>query len=268
MNAWATWLSQARDAGILCPAPTPAELEQWPCDLSDRMAAALAAGWPQSPMQFVGTIAFGDPAALVRDLGTDWPPHLLPLGRRGSEALGWDARLDRVMVLSFGQLRCEHASLEEWLTLVAAWQKLAGRAASTQVGGWTAVDSKTWLRLVQGLPPAHLQSWTLTATGGAEQVAERLSQERRQALGTARWAGFVVALAPLGGWWLGAVQQPPQPQLGAGLAALVVGGAPSLLMGQAMLRARQLKIQLRQVQELDRLGRRDGASDSSRAEGE
>ncbi len=257
MTAWAALMAQARQLGLSCPAPTAEWLERWPCDLSDRMAALLADGWPQAALELGSSTVFGDPAQLVAGLGTDWPPHLLPLARRGAEALGWDARLDRVMVLSTGQLRCEYPSLDEWLTLVTAWLQLAGRAPLAQAGAWTAVDSKTWARLAQGLPAALLQSWTLTATAGAEQVAERLRQERRQALATARWAGVVVGVAPLGGWFLGAAQDPPQPALAAGLAALVVGGAPTLLMGQAMKRARQLTVQLQQVQDLDRPPARD-----------
>lgn len=258
MTAWAAWMAQARQAGHSCPAPTAEQLERWPCDVSDRMAALLADGWPQSPIMIGSCTVFGDPVALVGGLGTDWPPHLLPLARRGAEALGWDARLDRVMVLSAGQLRCEYHSLDEWLTLVATWVQLAGRAPQSQAGAWTAVDSRTWARIVQGLPEGLLKSWTLTATAGSEQVADRLRQERRQALGTARWTGLLVGLAPIGGWFLGAAQDPPQPALAAGLAALVVGGAPSLLMGQAMVRVRQLTVQLRQVQALDQPAGRDG----------
>lgn len=257
MTAWAALMAQARQAGLACPVPTAEKLERWPCDVSERMAALLAVGWPDAPLQLGSTVVFGDPVALVSGLSTDWPPHLLPLARRGAEALGWDARLDRVMVLSLGQLRCEHDSLDAWLVLVAAWLQLAGRAPQAEAGAWTAVDSKTWLRLGQAVPPPLLQSWTLMATAGADQVAERLGQQRRQALATARWASLVVGLAPIGGWFLGAAQHPPQPALAAGLAALVVGGAPSLLMGQAMLRVRQLTVQLQRVADLDRPAARD-----------
>jgi hypothetical protein len=46
--------------------------------------------------------------------------------------------------------------------------------------------------------------------------------------------------------------QPPQAFLGAALGTLVVGGAPSLLLGQAMLRARQLLVSENEVAALDR----------------
>lgn len=252
MTAWADLLAQAQQLGYPSAVPTADQLERWPCDLSERMADLLAQGWPQSAIEIGSCRAFGDPGELVAGLGSDWPPHLLPLARRGAEALGWDARRDRILLLTAGELRTEHASLNDWLALVQLWLQLAGRARRCQTGAWLAVDTQSWQRLTAALAPAQLRAWTLGNCASAALVAERLHQQRRQQLTTARWTSLVVGAAPLLGWGLGASMQPPQAFLGAALATLVVGGAPSLLLGQAMLRARQLLVSAEEVSGLDR----------------
>lgn len=252
MTAWADLLAQAQQLGYPSAVPTVDQLERWPCDLSERMADLLAQGWPQAAIEIGNCRAFGDPTELVAGLGSDWPPHLLPLARRGAEALGWDARRDRILLLTAGELRTEHPSLADWLALVQLWLQLAGRARRCQAGAWLAVDSQSWQRLTAALAPAQLSAWTLSNCASAALVAERLHQQRRQQLATARWTSLVVGVAPLLGWGLGSSMQPPQAFLGAALATLVVGGAPSLLLGQAMLRARQLLVSAAEVSELDR----------------
>ncbi len=251
MSAWAEVLAQAQLLGHPVAAPTAEQLERWPCDLSERMAALLAQGWPQSPVEIGCCSAFGDPQALVAGLGSDWPPHLLPLARRGAEALGWDARRDRVVRLTAGELLPEHAALADWLALVQRWLQLAGRARRCRAGVWLALDTASWQRLTLALTPAQLTAWTLRDCAGAAEVAGRLAEQRRQQLATARWTSLVVGVAPLLGWGLGAAMQPPQALAGAALGTLVVGGAPSLLLGHAALRARQLREMEREVSVLD-----------------
>lgn len=251
MTAWADVVAQARLLGDPCAVPSAEQLERWPCDLSEAMAALLAQGWPGRGVALGGCRAFGDPQALIAGLGSDWPAHLLPLARRDAEALGWDARRDRVVLIRDGQLSLAHPALGEWLALVAVWMREAAQVRCVRAGAWTAVDGASWSRLTQALTPAQLSAWTLSDCASAAEVAERLGAQRRQQLATARWTAIAVGLAPLLGWGLGASMQPPQAPLGAALAALVVGGAPSLLLAQAALRARQLLLEQRRASALD-----------------
>jgi hypothetical protein len=249
MMQWHELIGRMTAAGLACPPLELPAIEALPLDVSQPAVELLQAGWPRHACA-VGTCTWGGPIGeLLHGLPLDWPRHLLPLARRGGEVLGWDARTNQVHLVGRAATPQPMGALSSFLEVVAGWIDVCHGQSMWQAPPHVALPAATWEALRLRVGGVALDGWLLQGVCDLETLRVVLRRQRRQAMGTARWTSIVVGLAPLVGWFGGTLMHPPQPALAGGLALLVVGGAPAILMGVAVRRVAQL------TQYIDRLPR-------------
>lgn len=247
MMQWSELLQRITQAGVACPPLTGAAVDALPLDIAQPAAELLAKGWPAQQLH-IGTCRWGGPIGeLLAGLPVDWPRHLLPMARRGGEALGWDPRTNQVVVVGGGQGLEVTGPLAASLAVVAGWLQHGHGRETWGTPGHAALPSAEYEALRAEVGGVAMDSWLLRGVCEVPALRRVLGQQRRQAMATARWTSVVVGLAPVLGWVGGTLLNPPRPALAGTLALLVVGGAPSVLMAVAMRRAVQLAQQLERL---------------------
>lgn len=116
------------------------------------------------------------------------------------------------------------------------------------------------LRLVRGLKPGFVVGrrlrlqpgwrWRPGGRGLLSVAAARAETQAalRRAERTARACTWVIGLSLVAGFGLGYLVEPPQPWVGLAVAALVIGGVPSLLLASVLRDAARLRQALRDLQ--------------------
>jgi len=195
--------------------------------------ALLAHGWPERAIQvggahflpplpgLMGRVA--SPGEGIFPLQTDSPT---PLAVRWSDGALVRLQADAPPEV-LGQAAEAVADLALWLEVV-------------QPSDWVAMDGEQALtraavgRLSQRLGLEWRQRPVFARVETTAEVTARLQVALRRSERIVKVCGVVCGLAPILGYFLGNAVQPPQPWVGVAVAALVVGGVPSLLLASAL----------------------------------
>jgi hypothetical protein len=217
-------------------------------DLTPDAEAALARGWPIRPLQIAGVQLCPDLTELTEALqrATGWPRHCLPLSLPQPEALAWDLHDGSVPLLEPGlppRRSPGYADLQALADDAQGWLTAAVQPSVHHVESHIGLDPEVFADLTARLVPGWTSRWPFLRVLPLPELRATLEAELRLNQRTSWFCGFAVAASPFLGWALGHIVH--QEWLGVGLALLVVGGVPSLLLMQAQRRAARVQAGLK-----------------------
>ncbi len=217
-------------------------------DLTPEAEQCLRLGWPVRPLQIGSVAMFPDLEELIEAMqkAPHWPRHCLPLVLPQPETLAWDLLDGTVPMIEPGLPLMRSPGYDSLPTLLedaSVWLQLVPDAAKLQVESRVGVQVGTFEALTLNLAPGWNSRWPFQRVVPLPELKAMLQSELKLNQRTALVCALAVAVAPLLGWMLGHMVQ--QEWLGVGLALLVMGGVPSLLLMQAQGRARRVQAALR-----------------------
>lgn len=249
-GAWQHLLDAARAAQVptLAVASEDVARLRTVLDLTPEAEAALALGWPIRPLEVGGVLLFPDLTELTEALqrATGWPRHCLPLCLPQPEALAWDLHDGSAPLIEPGlpaRRTPAYADLQALADDVQGWIRTAPplHRVESRIG----VDPQAFASLTEHLPPGWTSRWPFARVLPLPELRATLEAELRLNRRTTWLSATAVAASPFLGWALGHLVH--QEWLGVGMALLVVGGVPSLLLMQAQGRAARVHAGLKSL---------------------
>jgi hypothetical protein len=217
-------------------------------DLSTEAEEVLRLGWPVRPLP-IGSVALcPDLLELTEAMqkAPAWPRHCLPLALPQPETVAWDLLDGTVPLLEPGQPLKRSPGYESLALLVEdalAWLQLVADEAILPVESRVGVPVAVFEALTLQMAPGWSSRWPFQRVVPLPELKATLQAELKLNQRTAFVCAVAVAMSPFLGWMLGHLVQ--QEWLGVGLALLVVGGVPSLLLMQAQGRAKRVETALK-----------------------